>query len=499
MADRFRSAGFDEVILRQDVGNLDFKRALRRFEDAASGAEIAVIYFAGHGIEINGMNFMIPVDARLASDRDASDESISLDRLIRSAEPAGRLRLIILDACRDNPFVRKMKRRTAFRSLSSGLGGVEPARTATLVAYASKGGSTADDGDGAHSPFTQALLNHLFVPGLDLRLAFGRVRDEVLKLTNRRQEPYVYGSLGGANVALLPRAATPPASGTSLADMKSDYELVARIGSRRAWEVFLSNHTHGQYADMARAQIAKLDGVPAAAKDGAKFAALAPSAGASVDAELQDADGKRGEVAVPDPAGCRHEQELIARLKQLGSPARQELAGLRRSLSCERLRPALLAALGEPTAAGRPDMEQAATEPDEPDPDSRQLVTKVQMQLARVGCLDGTADGVLGPVTESAIRRYLSLRRTAAVQSDAITPDLLDQISQEKRRVCLSACKSTKPSGCGAVAHRARAAKRDGAQKARHHARRERPPVVLPAGKPWRPSVRASAMIGVGF
>ena len=90
-----------------NVGNLDFKRAIRKFETTADQADIAVVYYAGHGLEISGTNYLIPVDARLASDRDADDEAIPLDRLVPSADGAKRLRLIVLDACRDNPFVRR--------------------------------------------------------------------------------------------------------------------------------------------------------------------------------------------------------------------------------------------------------------------------------------------------------------------------------------------------------------------------------------------------------
>jgi hypothetical protein len=193
----------------------------------------------------------------LASDLDADDEAITLDRLVASADGASKLRIIILDACRDNPFPSLMRRdrRNGQGSVSSGLGKTEPTSTDTLIAYAAKAGSTAEDGDGQHSPFTMALLKSLTVPGLDVRLAFGRVRDEVMRATGSRQEPFVYGSLGGSNIALVP---APKIQETSDADIKGDYELVAKIGTQRAWEVFLNTHKTGFYADLARAQVASL-------------------------------------------------------------------------------------------------------------------------------------------------------------------------------------------------------------------------------------------------
>src|SRR5215218_4794613 len=206
IVDMFNEAGFDWVKLKQDLGNLEFKRALREFMDAAHDADIAVVYYAGHGIQIRDMNYMIPVDAKLATEVDADDEAVSLERIMMALEPAKRLRLVILDACRDNPFARTMKRRVATLAIGGGLAMMEPMSSDTLIAYAAKAGSIAEDGGGENSPFAAALVKHLSVPGLDIRLAFGRVRDEVLKRSRTRQEPFIYGSLGGESISLVPAA-----------------------------------------------------------------------------------------------------------------------------------------------------------------------------------------------------------------------------------------------------------------------------------------------------
>ncbi len=268
IAQMLRGAGFDVVDIAQNAGNLDFKRAIRRFDELARDPDVAVVFYAGHGIEIGGVNYMIPVDAKLASDLDAQDEAITLDRIVEAVDSAKQLRLVILDACRDNPFVSTMKRqRTAsLRGMSGGLGKVEPTSSGTLIAYAAKAGSTADDGFGEHSPFTVALLKHLTQPGLDIRLALGRVRDEVMKITNQRQEPYVYGSLGGATVALVSTPETPapqaavaaPAAPAAPVDpnlaARRDYEYFERVGTKEAWDAFLKLYSTGLYADLARAQ-----------------------------------------------------------------------------------------------------------------------------------------------------------------------------------------------------------------------------------------------------
>jgi hypothetical protein len=257
VAKLFREAKFDSVDVKLNLGIIDFKRTIRRFEDTADQADVAVIYYAGHGLEINGSNYLIPVDAKLANDRDAEDEAIALDRVLSSAGGAKKFRLIILDACRDNPFKAGMKkdRKSASRGIST-LGGVDLSSTTdTLTAYAAKLGSTAEDGDGDHSPFTAALLKNLTVPGLDVRMAFGRIKKEVMSSTGGRQEPFVYGSLGDDNYSLVPAPVTQEAS---TVEMKADFDLISSINTKRAWEVFLSRYKTGPYADRARQQLASL-------------------------------------------------------------------------------------------------------------------------------------------------------------------------------------------------------------------------------------------------
>ena len=162
VAKMFGDAGFDSVDVQLDVGNLAFKRSIRKFEAMADQADIAVIYYAGHGLEIGGTNYLVPIDARLASDRDVEDEAIPLERLVASTDGAKRLRLVILDACRDNPFVKHHAQGTHGRQSRdrSGLSKVEPTSTDTLIAYAAKAGSTADDGDGQQPVHLGAPQKH---------------------------------------------------------------------------------------------------------------------------------------------------------------------------------------------------------------------------------------------------------------------------------------------------------------------------------------------------
>src|ERR1700709_2821358 len=206
------SARFDGVDSGHDLPGGEAGRAWRDFGDRARDADIAVVYYAGHGIEVDGTNYLIPVDAKLERDTDVYDEAFSLDRVLLAIEPAKQLRLVILDACRDNPFARNMKRTIASRAIGRGLAKVEPSSPNTMIAFAAKAGSTASDGDSKNSPFAKALVDHLAKPGLDLRKAFGFVRDDVLKATGNAQEPFIYGSLGGNDVTLVPAAPTAVAA-----------------------------------------------------------------------------------------------------------------------------------------------------------------------------------------------------------------------------------------------------------------------------------------------
>ena len=190
-----------EVTRLDDAGYDDLRRGLLEFEEAAARSEVAVVFYAGHGIEIGGENYLVPVDAELRSDRAVKHEAMRLARVMESVEGASKFRLVILDACRNNPFAASMRRTDPTRGIGRGLARVEPSKD-TLVAYAAKEGTTADDGEGDHSPYTEALLRYLEEPGLEVGLMFRKVRDAVWESTGESQLPYTYGSLSSDGVYL---------------------------------------------------------------------------------------------------------------------------------------------------------------------------------------------------------------------------------------------------------------------------------------------------------
>jgi uncharacterized caspase-like protein len=269
IADLLRKVSFAVVDLKTDLSADGMRRALRDFSEQARDADMAIVFYAGHGMEMNGANYLIPVDATLARDIDVQDEAISLDRVLSTIEPVHGLQLVILDACRDNPFVRSMRRTFVSRSLLSGHGDIDERALPpnTLIAYAQKAGLTAEDGDGADSPYTTALLKHLATPGLDIELALRRVRDEVLKATRNRQEPFKYGSLGGAELMLVPAAtvsppappqSTAPATLQKLSEVAEAWAAAKDMNSIPALEDFIIRYKDTYFAYLAGLRLEEL-------------------------------------------------------------------------------------------------------------------------------------------------------------------------------------------------------------------------------------------------
>jgi uncharacterized caspase-like protein len=444
VADVFKKAGFEVVESRQNLSVSDMKRVLRDFGDKARDADIAVVYYAGHGIEVEGVNYLVPVDAVLERDADVEDEAVSLDRVLRALDPAKRLRLVILDACRDNPF-KQMKRTLGTRSVGRGLAKIEPTNTDTLIAFAAKAGSTASDGDTRNSPFTTALANNIATPGLDLRLALGKVRDEVMKSTNNRQEPFVYGSLGGDTVALVPKAIDPNA------EARRDYELAAQVGSKEAWESFLRVHTDGLYANLARAQYTKLMSAEAAqskavdaqkhAEDQAraKFEELRRQAAAeSAKHESEQAKRKSAEHMQRELEAAKRQLEEAkhqadAARKQIVEARKQGVEDARKQV--EEARGSAIVVASAP--AGQPGVQTQT--PVAPAMDPSDLARLLQAHLKRVGCDPGTMDGGWGDGSRKALETF---NKTAGTKFDVrmASLDALDAVRAKTSRVCPLAC-----------------------------------------------------------
>jgi tetratricopeptide (TPR) repeat protein len=193
IADSLRRSGFEKVNLIIDGARVALIDALKAFSQAAANADWAVVYFAGHGIEFDGSNYLVPVDVKYENDDDIPKESLALDQVLNSVAGASKLRLVILDACRENPFVSELNKGDG-SAVGRGLARIEP-ESGTLVAFATKHGYLATDGNGNNSPFATALANRIAIPGLEISQLFRLVHDDVYASTAKQQEPFTYGQL----------------------------------------------------------------------------------------------------------------------------------------------------------------------------------------------------------------------------------------------------------------------------------------------------------------
>ena len=196
IAAALRDVGFQAVTISNDLTRDKFFEALRAFASDAEKADWAVVYYAGHGFEVGGINYLVPVDARLAVDKDAETEAVALEQVLAAVGGARSLRLVLLDACRNNPFAPTMQRTIALKLVDKGFSDIEPS-AGFMVVYAAKHGETALDGEGADSPFALALAHDLKEPRVEVRKLFDIVRDDVWNATKHAQQPFTYGSPPG--------------------------------------------------------------------------------------------------------------------------------------------------------------------------------------------------------------------------------------------------------------------------------------------------------------
>jgi tetratricopeptide (TPR) repeat protein len=193
VAETLGHLGFEKVQLLTNGSREAMASALKSFAETAATADWAVIYYAGHGIEFDGSNYLVPVDVKYELDEDIPKESIALDLILNAVGGASKLRLVILDACRENPFVTDMKK-SDNAAIGRGLARIEP-ESGTLVAFATKHGHIATDGAGQDSPFALALVERMETPGLEVNQLFRLVHDQVYAATGKQQEPFTYGQL----------------------------------------------------------------------------------------------------------------------------------------------------------------------------------------------------------------------------------------------------------------------------------------------------------------
>ena len=393
-----------EVIEGIDVDKSAFGAMLREFAKAARGAEVTLFFYAGHGLQVEGENYLVPTDAKLSDEVDVDLEAFELAKFMRQMR--GGTNLVFLDACRDNPLASNLARSmgpTRSAAVGRGLGRVETG-SGTLIAYATQPGNVADDGEGRNSPFTAALLAHIVTPGLSLDALLARVTDDVMKGTGERQQPWRHSSLrkpfyfkpapAPMTAVLAASSALPPSGGTAPAGVAGEqlaaraYEAAERIDTVEAYEAVVRRFPGSIYAELAQTHIAKLTG--------ARKPATAP-ASASSSGAAQSASG------APAPAAPTPE-------------AMESSLGLERG---ERRR--------------------------------------VQQGLGSLGYGPGPADGLFGARTRDAIRRYQGAKRfdvtgyLTAEQSQALA-ELGEEASRARAKAGAERREAQRQAG---AAHRA--------------------------------------------
>ncbi|WP_262049050.1 caspase family protein [Bradyrhizobium sp. Bra78] len=457
----FKKAGFDFVEIRTDLNIAETRKTLREFGLRSRDADIAVVYYAGHGIEVDGINYLVPTDAALEVDTDVYDEALPLDRILATIEPAKQLRLVILDACRDNPFAGSMKRTVASRSIGRGLAKVEPSSPNTMIAFAAKAGSTASDGASKNSPFATAVVERLPKPGLDLRKAFGFVRDDVLKSTDYRQEPYVYGSLGGEDLPLVPAAPAMGPQADPQEAVRRNYELALQLGTRDGWTVFLAQYPDGFYAGLAKGQLNKIaaeearaaaaDKARQAEEEKARLAAdranraeqekAAAAAKAAENTRLAAEKAKRAEETKAAEAEQRRKDAEAAVYKALAEKQAAEAALADRIAKEKAAAELTTQPATRVTNDKNDDLKVADLPPTPPQPSlsPQETIKLVQSELHRVGCLTNASDGDWNTASQRSLTLFNKFAGTK-FDTKLASFEVLDAIKGKPGRVCPLAC-----------------------------------------------------------
>jgi uncharacterized caspase-like protein len=256
IADALRDLGF-RVIVGVDLDTQETHATIRQFTSAIDNSEIALFFYAGHGMQVQGENYIIPTDSDIQREIDVSTEAVNLDSVIRQMDLGAAIKIVLLDACRDNPFennlTRSMGATRSAASLGKGLAPIQAAGGA-LIGFATEPGAVAYDGNGRNSPFAAALLRHIATPDLEIQPMMTLVRRDVYAATGQRQQPWTTSSL-------MSEVYLKPAEGRNtdptIADVAA-WEAVAARGQIGDYASYLSAYPEGLFADQALQLIVEL-------------------------------------------------------------------------------------------------------------------------------------------------------------------------------------------------------------------------------------------------
>jgi formylglycine-generating enzyme required for sulfatase activity len=303
IAQALAAIGF-EVDLAIDTEMDDLRARVKRFGERAAGAEIALIFYAGHGLQIDGRNFILPIDAAIESEADVAFEAYDLDLLVRATNQGAEVRIFLLDACRNNPFegalTDSMGQGRSAVALSTGLAPLQPAG-GVLIGFAADPGAVALDGTGRNSPFTRALLDNLPTPGIEINIALTRVRAAVFVDTDGRQRPWTTSSL----LAELYLASSLQSA--SEADLAA-WEQAKADGTEAALEAYLKDFPSGLYREAAGEILAQIRSAAAGGNGSVQ-------PGPTFELRLPDLRSPDSRPTLPEPPGAQGALVAMAAVK----------------------------------------------------------------------------------------------------------------------------------------------------------------------------------------
>lgn len=414
VADALKRLGFD-VIQGMDLDHAGMRRTIRAFTDRIEGADVALFYYAGHGVQVDDKNYLAPISASLARESDLDFETVPLNLVLRQMEREERTNLVFLDACRDNPLAAKLARsmRTRSGAVGRGLARVESG-IGTMIAYATAPGSVALDGTGRNSPYTKALLQHIERPGVGIHDLMISVRQDVRAATKGKQVTWEHSSLTGnfvfkpkpQKIAAAPPVKAPPVTPKSLglSDLEGKkvvataYQATVAVGTCGAYRAFESQHRGTFYARLAEEWLRTNCTKPA------RKVVVEPK--------------PTVEAKAPPPA-----TDVKPLAAQSAPPASDPLKGTDEA-------PSVVAALAPAATAAQPAPEI---------PTGSALILALQKELDRLGCAPGSIDGKWGGRSRTALKRFY---RYAKLSGGALEPSggVLAALKAKPERICPLEC-----------------------------------------------------------